>query len=55
MGETIIASIITGVCSLIVGFISGYNYCVKVNKINKQNARDNAIQIQSGDINVKEK
>lgn len=53
MSDTIIASIITGVFSLIVGFISGYSYCLKINKKSCQKARDNATQIQVGDINAK--
>ena len=55
MSDTIIAAIITGIVSIIVGFITGYNYCikVKVSKNQKQKARDNAIQIQVGEKNAK--
>ena len=55
MSDTIIASLITGAVSLIVGFLTGYNYCIKVKvaKSQKQKARDNAIQIQVGEKNGK--
>lgn len=55
MSDTIIASIITGLASLIVGFVTGYNYCIKVNvsKIQKQKAGDDSIQIQVGEKNDK--
>lgn len=32
MSDTIVAAIITGVISLIVGFTSGYTYCLKSQK-----------------------
>lgn len=49
--EVIIAAIIEGIVALIVGFCSGYS--VGVNKKNKfrQKAKDNADQIQIGEIN----
>ncbi|MBQ2639681.1 MAG: hypothetical protein IJF92_02845 [Bacilli bacterium] len=55
MSDTIIASIITGIVSLIVGFISGYKYCFKTNIVKRQfqKARDNASQIQVGELNGK--
>lgn len=54
MSDTIIAAIITGVVSLIVGFISGYGFCIKINVKNIQRAKDNANQIQiNGGINAK--
>lgn len=47
----IIAAIIEGVVALIVGFFGGYS--VGINKKNKfnQQARDNANQMQVGEIN----
>lgn len=53
MSDTIIAAIITGVVSLIVGFASGYTCCIRFSKKFNQKARDNATQIQVGDINAK--
>ena len=56
MSDTIISSIITGVISIIIGFYSGYKYCIKT-KITKtlyQKAGDNATQIQVGETNAKE-
>ncbi len=49
--EVIIAAIIEGIVTLIVGFCSGYS--VGINKKNKfnQKARNNANQIQIGEIN----
>lgn len=55
MSDTIIASLITGFISLIVGFISGYTYCINFSKKYKQKARDNSTQIQVGDIYVDKK
>ena len=53
MSDTIIASIITGILSLIGGFITGYQYCLKniTKKSQKQKARNNSVQIQIGDVN----
>lgn len=53
MSDTIIAAIITGLLSLIGGFISGYQYCLKITtkKTQKQNSGNNSIQIQIGDVN----
>lgn len=53
MSDTIIASIIIGIISLIVGFVSGYSYCIKFNKKYSQKAGNDSAQIQVGDINVK--
>lgn len=53
MSDTIVAAIITGVISLIVGFTSGYTYCSKSQKKYVQKAKNNATQIQVGDINAK--
>ena len=53
MTDTIIAAIITGIFSLIVGFASGYACCIKFSKKINQKARDNVTQIQVGDISVK--
>lgn len=53
MSDTIIAAIITGLLSLIGGFISGYQYCLKNNikKNQKQKAGKSSVQIQIGDVN----
>jgi putative flippase GtrA len=55
MSDTIIASIISGIVSLVVGFFSGYKYCFKTKIVNNQSqkALDNATQIQVGGINEK--
>lgn len=55
MSDTIIASIITGIISLIVGFFSGYKYCfkTKIVKTLTQKAGNNSTQIQVGEINAK--
>lgn len=53
MSDTIIAAIITGVVSQIVGFYSGYACCIKFSKKFNQKVRDNATQIQVGDISAK--
>lgn len=54
MDNTIIAAIITGVFSLIVGFISGYSCCLKFSKKYTQKAGKESTQIQfNGDINAK--
>ncbi len=55
MSDTIIAAIITGVISIVVGFITGYSYClkIKVKKVQKQKAKNNATLFQVGEINVK--
>ena len=53
MSDTIIASIITGVISLIVGFVSGYGYCIMFSKKYSQKAGNDATQIQVGDITAK--
>lgn len=50
MSDTIIAALITGVVSLIVGFFSGYKYCMKNSKRYNQKSGNNSIQIQTGDI-----
>lgn len=53
MSDTVVSAIITGIFSLIAGFISGYQYCLKINKKYSQKARDNVTQIQVGDISEK--
>lgn len=53
MSDTIIAAIITGVVSLIVGFTSGYACCIKFSKKFNQKARNHVTQIQVGDIDAK--
>ena len=53
MSDTIIAAIITGILSLMSGFITGYQYCLKniTKKNQKQKSGRNSVQIQIGDIN----
>lgn len=54
MDSTIVAAIITGVISLIVGFASGYNCCLKFSKKYLQKAGRESTQIQfNGDISAK--
>lgn len=53
MSETIIAAIITGACSLIVGFFGGYAACYTKNVKNIQKAGKHSTQIQVGSINGK--
>ena len=52
MSDTIIAALISGVCSLVVGFLSGYAFCIKFNskKNMQQKAGDNSKQVQIGDM-----
>lgn len=53
MSDTIIAALITGLISLISGFISRYQYCLKktTKKNQKQKAGKSSVQIQIGDVN----
>ncbi len=53
MDDAIITAIISGVFSIIVGFISGYSYCIKNNKKYNQKAKNDSTQIQIGDVHVK--
>lgn len=58
MGETVIAAIISGIISLIVGFLGGistYHFINKKKIIQKQKARDGASQVQIGEIYGKSK
>ena len=52
MSDTIIAALISGFFSLIVGFFTGYTFCIKFNskKIMQQKAGDNSKQVQIGDM-----
>ena len=50
MDSTILASIIGGICTRIIGYFIGYN-----KKITQtQKAKNNGVQIQVGDINERE-
>lgn len=52
MSDTIIASIITGAITLVVGFFSGYQYSIKVNikRVMNQKSGDNSNQVQIGEV-----
>ena len=49
--SNIIAAIIEAIVTLIVGFLSGYMTGIKITKKQIQKAKDNASQIQIGEIN----
>lgn len=51
MDSTIIAAIIEGVITLIVGLLCGYNIGIKSTKKQLQKSKNNSNQIQVGEIN----
>lgn len=49
--ETIVAAIITGIISLVIGFFGGYSIGINIKKKQIQKSGNNSNQIQIGEIN----